>query len=1413
MVARPGGVVAALGLVASLFGVLAVGTPAEAAGTQPAFVETLAGPSQAAMYPSGLEYDASGDRLAVADTGRDRVVTYSLTGQKTGEFGSYGSGPGEFASPRDAAVDEAGNIYVADAENNRIQAFTSTGTFKWQKGGIGTANDSLNTPIGVTWDAANDVLLVASTGQSLIKAFDATGAFKWKSPTGNALGAHAMRDVERGPDGRMWVTAYKEHQIRVYDVSANGLTWNTTPAFVLGDGATNGNGVNQLNFPYNVAWSPDGDTAYVSDTGNGRIARWDLSGPDPAWLPPLGDHCDNHPQPCEDPPVDAGKFNHLRRVAVDSAGRIYGADFWGAGIEVFNPDGTSARSIEGFEPPAPGFSEAYSVDVATDGQVYVMDRLNHRIQRFRPDGTYVNKVGARGTQPATFSWPEALTVAPSGTVWAVDTRGDRIEAFPADLATSPTVKSYGNTGSALGEFSYPEGADTDSSGVVYVADTRNNRIQTFDPATSAYAAFGSLGSGPGQFNRPMGVAVTSDAVYVADTENDRVQKLTRSGAPVASFSTGLNGPEGLEVAPDGTVWVADTQNSRLVHLSADLKDLGDGFGSLGTGNAQFFNPHDLAFGNDQMYVADTYNNRVQVYSYEGGSTPPPFEPTYASQISAPGGHAPVYPAGVAVTDDGTWFAADSGGSRVVTIDPATGDVSPVASTGLTDPRDLEVDLATPTSLWVTDTGGNRLVKMSRTGTQQATLTGLNQPYGLTNDNDRVYAANTYGNNVRAYDKATNAVSWTQNSCSGKAFSRPRDVGLAGNGQLLVADTDNDRIVVLNPANGNCVSTFGTRGTGAGQFKSPRSVTSDGAGGVWVADALNYRVQHLTMTGASLGATPVNAYGDAPSQFRSPHCVTRIPGTSRVAVCDTFNFRVSVFDGAGSSPNLVSTVGGTKPVAGGFNRPFGLAYGPGGELYVADWFNHRIEKFNADGSFDRQWGGYGPQNGSLIFPRNVTVGGDGNVVVTDSENNRIDVFSPSGAFVKAVKPPAGSALSRPHQTALDGSGGYWVADTLNARVVHLSSTGSVLSSFTVAGKPQGIAVDTDGSLLVSNTANNKVERYSTGGTLVATVLGAGTPTSVKAPGSLLVTGTGADKQVWVTDVGNDRVIVLDATGAVQKIFGSAGAGAGQFETPRGIAVDPTDGDVAVADYDNDRVSIWAPTGSGGPQDGAAPSVSFTSPANGATVPYATVELRGSASDDVSVASVAVAVQRASDSRWLQPNGTWGGTQSFNEAALAEPGATSTTWSSSVPVSAPGGYTVTARATDAAARTSTSTRSFSVEGPDTSGPDTVVVTPAPKARVSGPEVTFSGSATDDVGVAAVRIAVKDRQSGLWLQDDGSWRNKASAFRLADLASPGARSTGWTLTLSLPVGHDFGFQAKAVDAAGNIDATPVWQQFQVR
>jgi tripartite motif-containing protein 71 len=331
---------------------------AACAGT-PKFVKTLAGPSFAEVYPAGFEYDVALDRLVVADTGMNRIDLYSSTGSKTGEFGGYGTGDGEFNTPRDIAIDPSSNIYVADAANHRVQKFDRNGKHLWtlggphscrsclrtSLGGLGFCKTCLRKPIGLSWDGANNVLLVASTVYSDIKAFDASGAWKWTSPSGGRLNIAHPRDVIRGPDGRIWVADYGHDQIKAFPVTSAG-GWTTTPAITLGDG--------QLNFPYNLVFSPDGDTAYVADTGNGRIARWNISDATAQWVTQLGQKCR---YPCS-PPDDAWKFKHLRRVAVDAAGNVFAADLCGNSIQRFSPTGSVTLQIGGAPAPLPGFAQA-----------------------------------------------------------------------------------------------------------------------------------------------------------------------------------------------------------------------------------------------------------------------------------------------------------------------------------------------------------------------------------------------------------------------------------------------------------------------------------------------------------------------------------------------------------------------------------------------------------------------------------------------------------------------------------------------------------------------------------------------------------------------------------------------------------------------------------------------------------------------------------------------------------------------------------------------------------------------------------------------------------------------------------------------------------------------------------------------
>jgi DNA-binding beta-propeller fold protein YncE len=617
------------------------------------------------MYPSGLIWDPSFPTsggpipvVVVADTGYNRVSIFDPTACPVPDtstcapietFGSFGTTNGQFDTDRDVAVDASSNIYVADAGNGRIEAFTHQGTWLWTAGDAtdcgSVAACKLSTPIGISYDATTNEVLVADTGHSEIKAFAAVGGafgmtagtYIWNSPAGVVT---SPREARRGPDGEIWVADYADQEVRAFQCTCTssavvGTAWVTTADKVIGDGLDAGHANGEVNSPYNIAFSPDGTIGYVSDTGNERIGVFGVTSCTGTTSNGVHNECtfiNNYgarcPKVCPPPPGNAGYFNALRRVAVDPSGNIWASDFWGSGIHEFTAGGATATEIDGDPAPAPGFAEAYGIAVGPDGTTYGVDRLNQRVEEFNATGGYVGDEGKRGTAIGDYSWPETVAVAPDKTVWVGDTRNNRLEQFAANLATPPLSVV---TGGSVGAFNYIEGVAVAANGVVWVADTDNNRVVSYNPATTAYTAFGTRGTSaiignPVQVINPQGVAAAATAVYIADTGNNRIDEVSLTGTLLATYSTGMSGPQGVAVAPDGTVWVADTGTSstdnngnRIVHLSASLTNLNDGFGGPGTDNMSFDLPHSLAVSPDgsTLFVADTFNNRVQEYNITG----------------------------------------------------------------------------------------------------------------------------------------------------------------------------------------------------------------------------------------------------------------------------------------------------------------------------------------------------------------------------------------------------------------------------------------------------------------------------------------------------------------------------------------------------------------------------------------------------------------------------------------------------------------------------------------------------------------------------------------------------------------------------------------------------------------------------
>jgi len=182
------------------------------------------------------------------------------------------------------------------------------------------------------------------------------------------------------------------------------------------------------------------------------------------------------------------------------------------------------------------------------------------------------------------------------------------------------LRAWGSSGSGDGQFSNPQGVAVDSSGDVYVTDEGNDRIQKFTSDGKFITTWGSSGSGDGQFSAPQGASVDSSGnVYVADDGNDRIQKFTSDGKFITTWGSNGRGdgqfsrPEGVAVDSSGNVYVADYNNDRIQKFTSDGKFITT-WGSSGSGEGQFSGPGGVAVDSSgNVYVSEFIIDRIQMF--------------------------------------------------------------------------------------------------------------------------------------------------------------------------------------------------------------------------------------------------------------------------------------------------------------------------------------------------------------------------------------------------------------------------------------------------------------------------------------------------------------------------------------------------------------------------------------------------------------------------------------------------------------------------------------------------------------------------------------------------------------------------------------------------------------------------------
>ena len=419
----------------------------------------------------GIAFDSSGN-IYVTDSGNNRVQKFNSSGVYQSQFGSAGSGNGQFNQPVSIIINSNG-IYVADILNNRIEKFNSSGVYQSQFGSTGSSDGLFRNLSAIATDSSGNIY-VADTSNNRVQKFNSSGVYQSQfgvqgTNTADPNQAAGQFNVPKGvafdSSGNIYVVDTNNNRVEKFDSSGN---------FILQFGST-GSGDGQFVNPVAIAINATTSSVYVTDAHNNRVEKFDYSG---VYQSKFGFSGSGN-----------GDFNDPAGIAIDSSGNIYVMDPNLSRVQKFNSSGVYQSQFGSFGSGNGQFGK-YGTDdnfrgmaIDSSGNIYVVDSANSRVQKFNSSGVYQSQFGTSGPGNGQFTWPSGITLDSAGNIYVSD-----------------SIPPYNNT---LG----------------------NHRIQKFNPSGVYQSQFGSVGTNDGQFNNPQGIAFdASGAIYVIDSNNSRVEK-------------------------------------------------------------------------------------------------------------------------------------------------------------------------------------------------------------------------------------------------------------------------------------------------------------------------------------------------------------------------------------------------------------------------------------------------------------------------------------------------------------------------------------------------------------------------------------------------------------------------------------------------------------------------------------------------------------------------------------------------------------------------------------------------------------------------------------------------------------------------------------------------------------------------
>ncbi len=367
---------------------------------------------------------------------------------------------------------------------------------------------------------------------------------------------------------------------------------------------------------------------------------------------------------------------------------------------------------------------------------------------------------------------------------------------------------------------------------------------------------------------------------------------------------------------------------------------------------------------------------------------------------------------------------------------------------------------------------------------------------------------------------------------------------------------------------------------------------------------------------------------------------------------TFGAKAQTISTVAGTGTAGYTGDGGAATTANLNSPYGLAVDGTGNIYFADNYRQVVRKINPSGIITTVAGttsGVYPGDGGAataasIAPYDVAVDGSGNLYIADYSNHRIRKVTPAGIIstiagtgtsgATGIGGPATAAkLHFPVAVAVDAAGNVFIADRTNHMIKKVAaSTGylTVIAGTNVAGfsgdggaaylasldQPMDIALDAAGNIYVADHVNHRIRKIDVSGN-ISTFAGTGTPAHSGDGGPAtaaqldypVAVGTDALGNVYITETSSNKVRVVNTSGIISTFAGTGTAAfsgdggaatAAELNTNKGVASDAS-GNIYICDADNNRIRkvaapVTMPTGNVLPTETAIPKI-YPNPSSG------------------------------------------------------------------------------------------------------------------------------------------------------------------------------------------------------------------------